>query len=146
MTVTDCFKEKIAHLESELSSYRTAFSDLDSLLQESTLRLSVADEAVPVKEISKTRDGRGGTSSWPLYIWELIIEQLVNGTPPTSVNSNIVAMVKLFSPTTKIKELPSIWTIERARTVLLVLVQTLATYRIAKADKWEQLFTDGTSR
>jgi hypothetical protein len=25
-------------------------------------------------------------------------------------------------------------------------VQTLATYRIAKADKWEQLFTDGTSR
>ena len=55
-------------------------------------------------------------------------------------------MVKLFSPTTKIKELPSIWTIRRARTVLLVLVQTLATYRIAKADKWEQLFTDGIPR
>jgi hypothetical protein len=30
--------------------------------------------------------------------------------------------------------------------VLLVIVQTLATYWIAKADKWEQLFTDGTSR
>lgn len=146
MTVTDCFKAKIAQLESELSSYQKAFSDLDSLLQETSFCLSVADEAVPVKEISKTRDGRGGTSSCPLYIWELIIEQLVNGTPPTSVNSNIVAMVKLFSPTTKIKELPSIWTIRRARTVLLVLVQTLATYRIAKADKWEQLFTDGTSR
>jgi hypothetical protein len=30
--------------------------------------------------------------------------------------------------------------------VLLVIVQTLATFCIAKADKWEQLFTDGTSR
>lgn len=105
------FQEKIAHLESELSSYCTAFSDLDSLLQETTLRLSVADETIPVKEISKTRDGSGGTSSWLLYMWELNIEQLVNGTPPTSVNSNIMAMVKLFSPNTKIKELPSIWTI-----------------------------------
>jgi len=63
MTVTDCLKAKIAQLESELSSYQKAFSDLDGLLQEATLRLSVADEAVPVKEISKTRDGRGGTSS-----------------------------------------------------------------------------------
>ena len=30
--------------------------------------------------------------------------------------------------------------------MLLVIVQTLATYRIAKAGKWEQMFTDGTSR
>ena len=70
----------------------------------------------------------------------------MNGTPPTAINSNIVTMIKTFSPTTTISELPSIWTIRRARTVLLVVVQTLATYRIAKADKWEQLFTDGTSR
>ena len=67
-------------------------------------------------------------------------------TPPSSVNANIMTMIKTFSPSTVIQELPSIWTIRRARTVLLVIVQTLAAYRIAKADKWEQLFTDGTSR
>lgn len=72
-------------------------------------------------------------------------EQLVNGAPPTSINSNIIVMVKAFSPTIKIKGLPSISTIWWARTVLLVIVQTLAAYCIAKADKWEQLFTDGTS-
>ena len=105
-----------------------------------------ANEAVPVKEVCKVREGCRGNASWPFYVWELIIEQLVNGTPPSSVNSNIVSLIRTFSPTTKISELPSIWTIRRARTVLLVIVQTLAVYRIAKAKKWEQLFTDGTSR
>ena len=85
-------------------------------------------------------------SAWPLFIWELIIEQIVNGTPPSSVNSNIVSMLQTFSPSTKISELPTIWTTLCARTVLLVIVQTLASYRIAKANKWEQIFTDGTSR
>ena len=85
-------------------------------------------------------------SRWPFYMWELIIEQLVNGTPPSAVNNNIIALVKCFSPSTKISEMPSIWTIRRSRTVLLIIVQTLAVYRIAKANKWEQLFTDGTSR
>ena len=74
------------------------------------------------------------------------MEQLINGTPPSSVNENIFAMLKTFSPSIEIKELPSIWTIRRARTVLLVIVQVLATYRIGKANKWVQLFTDGTSR
>ena len=34
----------------------------------------------------------------------------------------------------------------RARTVLLVVVQTLAAYRLGKADKFGQLFQDATSR
>jgi hypothetical protein len=76
-------------------------------------------------------------------MWEIIMEQLINGTPPSSVNENIFAMLKTFSPSIEIKELR---TIRRARTVLLVIVQVLATYRIGKANKWVQLFTDGTSR
>lgn len=115
-------------------------------LEEAKTALVDATEAMPFKCIEKVRQGRGGKSTWPLHVWELIIEQLVNGTPPSSVNDNIVAHVKTFSPKTEIKSLPSIWTIRRARTVLLVIVQTLAVHRIAKADKWEQLFTDATSR
>ena len=34
----------------------------------------------------------------------------------------------------------------RARTVLLVIVQTLAAYRLGKAEKFGQLFQDATSR
>ena len=55
-------------------------------------------------------------------------------------------MIKTFLPTTTLYELPIIQTIHCARTVFLVIVQTLATYHTAKADQWEQLFTDGTSR
>lgn len=111
----------------------------ESLIHETTIHLSDADETVSVKDISKIQDSQGGTSSWSLYIWELIIEQLLTGTPPTSVNSNIVAIVKAFSPTTNIKELTRIW---QALTVLLVVVQTLARNCIAKDKNWEQLFNE----
>ncbi len=72
------------------------------------------------------------------------MEQHVNGTPPLSVGANIITFVRKFSPSTVIKELPSIWTIHRARTVLLVIVWALAAYRLGKAKRWGQLFTDGT--
>jgi hypothetical protein len=74
------------------------------------------------------------------------MDQLVNGTPPSAVWSNIVLHVKTFSPSTTIKDTISYSIIKRARTVLLVVTQTLAAYRLAKADKWLQLFTDATSR
>lgn len=70
-----------------------------------------------------------------------IIELLVNGTPPKSLIYNIVATMKEFSPTTNIKELPKFLTFWWAQTILLVVVQTL----VAKADKWKQIFTEGTS-
>ena len=78
-------------------------------------------------------------------MWEEIIQQIVNGSPPSAVNSNLIAHVETFSPLTEIRELPSIWTVFCAQTVLLVIVKTLAVYSMAKAKKWEQLFTDGTS-
>ena len=58
----------------------------------------------------------------------------MNGTPLSSMNTNIVTMVKRFSPTTNM--LPSISNIHRARTVVLIIVQTLAAYRLGKANKW----------
>ena len=87
-----------------------------------------------------------GRKSWGHLMWELIIEQLVNGLPPSAVNKNIVAHVRRFSPQCVIKELPSLWTIRRARSVLLVIVQTLSAYRLGEADKWGEVFTDGSAR
>jgi seryl-tRNA synthetase len=133
------YKQQLAIQHDEIIALE---EKLDTVLKE----LNEANAAVPIKVFGKVREGNRGNLRWPLYVWELILEQIVNGTPPSCINNNIVTMIKIFSPTTQIRELPSIWTILRARTVLLVIVQTLATYRIAKADKWEQLFTDGTSR
>jgi len=55
----------------------------------------------------------------------MLLEQLVNGTPPTAVNAHIRSIVESVSPGTEIRQLPSIWTIRRARTVLLTVVQAL---------------------
>ena len=133
------YKQQLAIQHDEIIALE---EKLDTVLKE----LNEANAAVPIKVFGKACEGNRGNLRWPLYVWELILEQIVNGTPPSCINNNIVTMIKIFSPTTQIHDLPSIWTIRRAQTVLLVIVQTLATYRIAKADKWEQLFTDGTSR
>ena len=123
---------------------------LQDMLDESVRDLEVAKELAkelsPIARIAKIRVGQRGAKKWGLDMWELILEQLVNGTPPSAVKDNIVTHLKKFSPKTKIVELPSIWTIRRARTVLLVICQTLAAYRLGKAAKWGQLCTDGTSR
>ena len=121
-------------------------SCLTDLLEESENKMASMKAEIPIKVIGKERIGNKGRPTWPMYIWELILEQLVNGTPPSLINTNIVAHVKKFLPSTKIKELPSIWKIRLARTVILVVVQTLAAHNPSLADKWAQLFTDETSR
>ena len=145
-SVTMMYKKDAEDLQQQLSKQHNDIVDLEYKLEEAERQWCQAEDSIPVKVFGKVRKVKGGTSSWPTYVWEIIIEQLINGTPPTSVNANIIRMIKTFSPSTEIQELPSIWTIHHARTVLLDIGQTLAAYRIAKADKWEQLFTDGTSR
>ena len=97
-------------------------------------------------KLKKERKGKKGRPRWPLYMYNLIMKMLVNSTPPFTVNDNILAHVTKFSPTTTIKELPSIWTIQRTHTVGLIIVEVLAACRLGKSNKWQQLFTDTTTR
>ena len=120
-------------------------SRLADILEESEMKMESTEAEVPIKVIDKERMGDKGRPTWTMYSWELILEHLVDGTPPISISANIVAHVKNFSPSTKIKELPSIWKISRARTVLLVVVLKLAAYCLSLANKWAQLFIDDTS-
>ena len=104
-------------------------------------------EQFPIPSIGKVREkGMRGAPSWPLFVWEMVLVNLVNGSPPSAVNANIRSIVERVSPGTVIKQLPSSWTIRCARTVLLVVVQALAAYRLAKADKWGQLHSDESER
>lgn len=143
---TASLEERVKELEAELTNQRNLMIDTQEELDITRASLQEAIDAHPIKEIRRYREGQRGQPVWPLFMWELIIEQLVAGTPPSSVNGNIITFVKTICPSINIVELPSIWTIRRARTVIMVMVQTLAAYRIAKADRWMQLFTDGTSR
>ena len=82
--------------------------DLGYSVEEGVKLLSEAEALVPIRVIEKIRVGKYGAPVWPFYIHELVMEQIVNGTPPSSINANIVANVRTFSPGTIIKELPSI--------------------------------------
>lgn len=146
MEAADSYKNYLKEMEDENDALKGALGELQSLVDDYEKKLDAAEAAVPIKVIKKRREGKSGSTRWGVEIWELILEQLVNGTPPSSINDNIIAHVKKFSPSTKIEELPSIWTIRRARSVLLVIVQTLSAYRLGLADKWPQLFHDATSR
>ena len=94
----------------------------------------------------RTTGRHGGGSKWPLPVVQLVIEQLVNGTPPTSIRCNIASFVALSMTSDKVKQLPSLSFIRECRVAIQIIGETLTAYRLANAPKWEQVFTDGTSR
>ena len=129
-----------------LGSLQTCTEQRDDLQKKLTRAEEALTTAAPRLKIGRQRHGNRGGRSWPHFMWEIMMEQLVNGTPPTAVNKNILTHVHHFSPECQVLELPSVWTIRRARSMLLVIVQTLSAYRLGVAKKWGQLLTDGTSR
>ena len=54
------------------------------------MKLSVK-EGKNIEFIGKVREGNRGRPSWPLFMYELIMEQLVNGTPPSAISDNILS-------------------------------------------------------
>ena len=108
MEAADSYKNYLKEMEDENDALKGALGELQSLVDDYEKKLDAAEAAVPIKVIKKRREGKSGSTRWGVEIWELILEQLVNGTPPSSINNNIIAYVKKISPSTKIKDLPSI--------------------------------------
>ena len=112
--------------------------------------MSDLQAASPITKIEKVHDksisNKGGQRTWPTWMWILIMEQLVSSTPPTAIVANILSVIKVIAPNMKVNELPSISTVRKGRTLLDGVCSTLAAYKLAKADTWKQLHTDGTSR
>ena len=132
-------------LRASIENERKVRDSLDILQQNMDRTSRELEEAVPIKSLSKTSDGKKGQPGWPLFVWETIIDQLVIGVPPMSVYRSVASVIKRYSPKVGINPI-SLTTVKRARTVLLVIVQTLAAYRLGKAGKFGQLFQDATSR
>ena len=87
---------------------------------------------------------KGGRSRWPPHIVQLICEQLVNGTPPSAILSNLVSMFAINEII--LDDVPSVNFCRQCCTVVQVLVETLTIKRLAEAEFWDQVFFDGTSR
>ena len=92
-----------------------------------------------------TARSRGGGRIWPVWAVQLILELLVAGTAPSAIPLNIGIMYETFFGT-KPEELPSINFVRQCRAVVEVVGKTITAIKLAKADQWEQLWTDATSR
>ncbi len=89
----------------------------------------------------------GGSCEWLLHVDKLILEMLVNCTPPTCIQANIFAMSRVLHLEIDIvRELPSVKHIKSLRTVLSTVTKTLAEYQLGHAQNWKQLHMDETSR
>ena len=75
-----------------------------------------------------------------------MLELLVCGVPPASIPGVLFATAKATSAEGVLISVPSVRYCREARSILRVLTETLAAYRLGKAGSWEQLFVDGTSR
>ena len=94
MEYTKSLENQIRELEADAKVRVQHQMELEMQLMGKEDELQALRLSSPMKIFGKEHGNRkGGASSWPLFVWELILEQLVNGTPPTSVNSNIVSFI-----------------------------------------------------
>ena len=79
---------------------------------------------------------------------QLILEKLVNVTPPESISPNILSQTASDMPGVKVivQELPSIYFIRSFGTIIRIICETLAFYCIGEVKQWDQLLSDGTVR
>jgi len=77
----------------------------------------------------------------------LILEMLANRTPPTCIQSNIVACCGHILPGQDItKEIPGVKHVWNMRTVQFTIAKTLVAIRVGRSPKTKQLHTDETSK
>ena len=76
-------KKELSNALNENAILLNAYSELQERYKDQKKQLS---SLTPIPFIGKVREeGKKGAPSWPLFVWEMLLEQLVNGTPPTAV-------------------------------------------------------------
>ena len=94
----------------------------------------------------KDRNGKlGGAPAWEDWVVLMVCELLVLGIPPASIPGSILTVYETLTGESP-NEIPSASFIRRCRTVVQVVGETIAAWKLAESDDWRQIFTDATSR
>ena len=131
--------------ERRLASYEDKNKRLKAILPTAHTLKHEMREFKKVRHVIPGGKVNGGLT-WPLWILQLILEMLVNGTPPSAIAKNIQSQAIITQPDIIVHDLPCERYVLNCCTNLRILGETLTAYRLAKADVWQQLFTDGTNR
>ena len=93
------YKTGLKEAQGKVRSLESRVEELQAMPDESNKKLQSAQLKIPIRVIKKERIGK---------MEDLIMEQLVTGTPLTSVRSNIISFITKVAPHIEIKELPSL--------------------------------------
>jgi hypothetical protein len=94
-------------------------------------------------QVELNRVGRGG--KWQPWVIQYICELLVIGTPPASIPSIISTSYQMYYGKEP-DEVPQISFVHQCRVIVQVIGETIAAIKLASAEKWDQLWTDATTR
>ena len=75
----------------------------------------------------------------------LVCELLIIGIPPTAIPSSIYTLYETLTGVDPTK-VPSVSFIRQCRTVVQVMGETIAEWKLADAESWRQIFNDAISR
>ena len=84
------------------------------------MKVTAPSVATIDKVLQKEGARKGGSYTWSIWIVQLILDQLVNGTPPAAISPNISFRAALAMPRVRVivQELPSINFIRSCRKIL----------------------------
>ena len=99
------------------------------------------------KQMKKYRKSgqKGGASVWEDWVVLMVIELLVLGVPVKAIPGSIMTVYSTLYGKAP-DEVPSTVFIYRCRSVVQVVGETLAAWRLAESENWHQIFSDATSR
>ena len=100
------------------------------------------------KVLQKEGSGRGGSYTWTIWTIKIILEQLVNGTPPEAISPNIQYPVALDITEVRVinQELTIMNFIRSCRKIIRISSDILSSYCIGKAEQRDQLLSDSKGR
>ena len=100
------------------------------------------------KVLQKEGYRKRGSYTWTIWTIKMILEQLVNGTPPEAISPNIQYPVALDITEVRVinQELSSMNFIRSCRKIIRISSDILSSYCIGKAEQWDQLLSDGKGR
>ncbi len=88
---------------------------------------------------------QGGSCHWPPWVVQMICELLINGTASTAVLSTIQSIYEtLYDESTE--ELPSVSFVRECQVVVEIIGETMVAIKLGRAEFWDQLWTNLTTR
>jgi uncharacterized coiled-coil protein SlyX len=81
MEYSETLLARMKELEATVKQQQSQIVDLEVNIEEKNKQISKLEGACLIQVFGKVRKGQHGATSWPLFVWELILEMLVNGTP-----------------------------------------------------------------